>query len=81
MFGTADVRDCVSLDDVVEEMDLGPNGGLLYAMEYLAENMDWLREEVGEYEDDYLLIDCPGTQSYNSISPHSSRWIVVSNTK
>jgi hypothetical protein len=23
--------------------------------------MDWLEEEVGEYEDDYLIIDCPGT--------------------
>jgi len=22
--------------------------------------MDWLEEEVGEYEDDYLIIDCPG---------------------
>jgi len=23
--------------------------------------MDWLEEEVGEYEGDYLIIDCPGT--------------------
>jgi hypothetical protein len=23
--------------------------------------MDWLEEEVGEFEDDYLIIDCPGT--------------------
>ena len=22
--------------------------------------MDWLDEEIGEYEDDYLIIDCPG---------------------
>jgi hypothetical protein len=27
---------------------------------YLLQNMDWLEEEVGEYEDDYLIIDCPG---------------------
>lgn len=27
---------------------------------YLLENMDWLDEELGEYEDDYLIIDCPG---------------------
>lgn len=25
------------------------------------QNMDWLEEEVGEFEDDYLIIDCPGT--------------------
>ena len=23
--------------------------------------MDWLEEELGAYEDDYLIIDCPGT--------------------
>jgi len=25
------------------------------------QNMDWLEEELGGYEDDYLIIDCPGT--------------------
>lgn len=24
------------------------------------QNMDWLEEELGGYEDDYLVIDCPG---------------------
>jgi hypothetical protein len=24
------------------------------------ENMDWLEEELGGFEDDYLIIDCPG---------------------
>lgn len=22
--------------------------------------MDWLEEELGSYDDDYLIIDCPG---------------------
>lgn len=30
--------------------------------------MDWLEEEIGEYEDDYLLIDCPGVSRPASIS-------------
>ena len=25
-----------------EELDYGPNGGLVFAMEYLSENMNWL---------------------------------------
>jgi cellulose biosynthesis protein BcsQ len=25
------------------------------------ENIDWLRDELGEYDNDYILIDCPGT--------------------
>ena len=27
---------------------------------YLLENMDWLEEELGGFDDDYLIIDCPG---------------------
>lgn len=30
------------------------------ALRYLMENMDWLEEELGSYEDDYLIFDCPG---------------------
>jgi hypothetical protein len=25
------------------------------------QNMDWLEEELGSYDDDYLIFDCPGT--------------------
>ena len=56
-----DIRDCISLDDVMSEMDLGPNGGLVFALEYLVENISWLEEELDMMgEDDYLLFDCPG---------------------
>ena len=27
---------------------------------YLLENMDWLEEEIGDYDNDYLIFDCPG---------------------
>jgi len=58
----ADVRDLIQLDDVMEdeEMKFGPNGGLVFAMEFLMENVDWLEEALGEDEDDYILFDCPG---------------------
>mmetsp|Transcript_4409 Transcript_4409/g.8325 ORF Transcript_4409/g.8325 Transcript_4409/m.8325 type:complete len:291 (+) Transcript_4409:150-1022(+) len=57
-----DVRDLISLEDVMEEMKLGPNGGLLYCMEYLEESLEeWLQAELDDYsDDDYLLFDCPG---------------------
>jgi len=55
-----DIRDLISLDDVMSELGYGPNGGLVYCFEYLLQNMDWLDEELGEFENDYLLIDCPG---------------------
>ena len=36
----------------MEEMEFGPNGALVYCMEYLLENIDWLSDELGEYNDD-----------------------------
>lgn len=37
------------------------------ANRYLLQNMDWFEEELGEYEDDYLIIDCPGTPCYTPL--------------
>lgn len=59
---SVDIRDLISLEDVMEELELGPNGGLVYCMEYLEDNMDgWLSEQLEDYiDDDYLIFDCPG---------------------
>lgn len=64
-----DVAELVALEEVMEQLDLGPNGGLVYCMEFLAKNASWLVEKLSEgggpldagaKKDDYLLIDCPG---------------------
>ena len=56
-----DVRDLISVDDVMEELGLGPNGGLIYCMEYLLENLEWLLDQLDAFDDDeYLIFDCPG---------------------
>ena len=43
-----DIRDLISLDDVMTELKYGPNGGLIYCMEYLVQNLDWLQVRRGE---------------------------------
>ncbi|KAI1894934.1 hypothetical protein AGOR_G00120870 [Albula goreensis] len=55
-----DVSELVTLDDVMEGLKLGPNGGLLYCMEYLQANLDWLQAKLQPYADCYFLFDCPG---------------------
>lgn len=57
-----DVRELISLDDVMEELGLGPNGGLVYCMEHLEDSLNgWLDEELDNYlDDEYLVFDCPG---------------------
>lgn len=32
----------------MEEHDLGPNGGLVYCMEYIEKNIDWLLERLDQ---------------------------------
>ncbi|KAI9809209.1 MAG: hypothetical protein M1825_002500 [Sarcosagium campestre] len=55
-----DVRDLITLDQIMEEEDLGPNGGVLYALEELENNMEWLEQGLASLGDDYILFDCPG---------------------
>uniref|UniRef100_T1H4K4 GPN-loop GTPase 3 n=1 Tax=Megaselia scalaris TaxID=36166 RepID=T1H4K4_MEGSC len=64
-----DIRDLIHLDDCMEDDDikLGPNGGLVFCLEYLIENQNWLKEQLcgdehinGEPDDDYILFDMPG---------------------
>jgi hypothetical protein len=40
------IADLITLDDVMEEFGLGPNGGMMYCMEYLEKNLDWLIEKL-----------------------------------
>ncbi|TKC50221.1 hypothetical protein EI555_000714, partial [Monodon monoceros] len=58
----ADIRELIEVDDVMEDSTLqfGPNGGLVFCMEYFANNFDWLEDCLGHVEDDYILFDCPG---------------------
>lgn len=56
-----DIRDIIALDDVQELMNFGPNGGLVYCMEYLIDHIDELLDELNEHGDDsFFLFDCPG---------------------
>ncbi|KAJ3367798.1 hypothetical protein HDU91_001091 [Kappamyces sp. JEL0680] len=44
----------------MEDLKLGPNGGLVYCMEYLEANIDWLLDRLETVKEKYLLFDLPG---------------------
>lgn len=57
----ADIRNVITVDEVMKSNNLGPNGALIQAMETLFDDhQDWIIEHLGDYEDDYILFDCPG---------------------
>lgn len=65
-----DVRDLIAAEDVAEATELGPNGALTWAMEYIAANMDWLVQACADAlvraacaidaPGAWCLFDCPG---------------------
>lgn len=55
-----DIRDVVRLEDVMAQEELGPNGGLMYALETLDASVDMLVDRIGRIRDSYLIFDCPG---------------------
>lgn len=45
-----DIRDLITIDDAQEELKLGPNGALLFCMEFMEQNLeDWLGELLEGY--------------------------------
>lgn len=56
-----DIRDFLKLEEVMDEANLGPNGGIMYAMEELDRSADQFIDQVKSLgEKEYILFDCPG---------------------
>ncbi|KAK4236257.1 hypothetical protein C8A03DRAFT_45727 [Achaetomium macrosporum] len=55
-----DIRDLVTLEEIMSDERLGPNGGIIYALQELEHNFEWLEQGLKELGDDYVLFDCPG---------------------
>lgn len=54
------IRELVRSEDVARDLKLGPNGSLLYAMELLEKNFNWLQARMYEHRKKYLVFDFPG---------------------
>ncbi len=56
-----DIGSLITLKDAMQEHEHGPNGAMLYCMEYLEANLDWLEDGLKALDDDaYVLFDIPG---------------------
>ena len=56
-----DIKELIAAEEAAEELQLGPNGSLVFCIEYLEKNKEWLEEKILETsEDDLLLFDLPG---------------------
>jgi hypothetical protein len=55
-----DISKLITVQDVMENYNLGPNGALIFCMEFLEKNLDWLFVEIEKFKDNYFLFDLPG---------------------
>lgn len=63
-----DIASLITLEDAMTEHGLGPNGAMLYCMEYLEANFDWLEEGLkGLGKDAYVVFDLPGQVELSTI--------------
>jgi len=70
-----DIRDWVSLEKVMEEYNLGPNGAQIASADMIAVKLPEVEEVLEEFDPDVFLFDTPG-QLELFVFRHSSRRIV-----
>ncbi|MEM3934590.1 MAG: ATP/GTP-binding protein, partial [Thermoplasmatales archaeon] len=55
-----DVRESISLEDVMAQYNLGPNGAQIVAADLLVNEVGEIIERIESFDSDYVLIDTPG---------------------
>ncbi len=55
-----DIRDYITLDEVMRKYNLGPNGGMVLASDLMINFIDDIKYEIGQYQPDWVLIDTAG---------------------
>ncbi|MGF3554100.1 MAG: ATP/GTP-binding protein [Thermoplasmatota archaeon] len=55
-----DIRDWISLEEVMDSYGLGPNGAQIVCADMLAFNISDLKESIELFKTDYILMDTPG---------------------
>ena len=55
-----DIRDWISLKEVMDSYKLGPNGAQIACADMLALNTDDIKKSIESFKSDYILMDTPG---------------------
>lgn len=66
-----DIRETISLSQIMSEYNLGPNGAQVVASDLLIENIEPIKEHIRELDDYYIIFDTPGQIELFSYRPGS----------
>lgn len=70
-----DARSYVDYEEIIDTHELGPNGGLIVAMDQVAIAMDEIMDEIHEFGAEYMLVDFPG--QIETVAFRSSGAVIV----
>lgn len=55
-----DIRDWISIKEIMDSNNLGPNGAQIACADLIALNTNDVKESINSFKPDYILIDTPG---------------------
>ncbi len=55
-----DIRDWISLNEIMESYGLGPNGAQIACADMIALNSEDIKTSIDSFQSDYILLDTPG---------------------
>ena len=66
-----DIREFISLNEVMSAYSLGPNGAQVVAADLLLDNIDKIKSKIELYDEYYVIFDTPGQIELFSFRPGS----------
>jgi GTPase SAR1 family protein len=70
-----DIREWVSLTDIMQKHNLGPNGAQIACADLLVFNIERVKKLIDEYKSNYVIIDTPGQTELFTFRHASTRII------
>ena len=55
-----DIRDFISINEIMEKYNLGPNGAVILAADLITSKIDEINDTIQTYNPDYVFFDTPG---------------------
>ena len=55
-----DIRDWISLKEIMDDHGLGPNGAQVACADLIAMNMDDVKKSIQSFKTDFVVLDAPG---------------------
>lgn len=71
-----DIRNLITVTEIMEKYSLGPNGAMIMASDLLAVKLDEINDEIAQMKPEYVIVDTPGQMelfAFRASGPYIAR--------